>query len=348
MANRPQISFGIIALNAQPFLEYNLRALYPFAHQLLVVEGATHAANSLANANGHSLDGTLEMVRRFQETEDPEKKLLIITAMDEGYSTGFWPEKDQMSQAYTKRATGEWLWQVDSDEFYKQDDMRAIVSMLERDPTITAVSFPYFEFFGGFDYVITGKWHLFEHPKFHRLFKWNSKYTYKSHRPPTVLNEKRENLRTIRWIDQPKNGKSPIYLFHYSYVFPKQAQQKVGYYSHVSWTKAFQGNQKWLDDSYLGLKHPFFLGEKGSPILQWLARYKGKHPEPIQRLKADLISGKVKEPLRTTKDIEELLSSPFYWTSTKFLRFVMPIFWKGRQYLRTKLTNGKAPERNIL
>jgi hypothetical protein len=48
------ISFGIIALNAQPLLEYNLRALYPFAHQLLVVEGATEAARSLATEDGHS------------------------------------------------------------------------------------------------------------------------------------------------------------------------------------------------------------------------------------------------------------------------------------------------------
>jgi hypothetical protein len=339
MSNLPRISFGIITLNAQPFLEYNLRALYPFAYQLLVVEGATEAAKSLAAEDGHSLDGTLEMLKRFQETQDPEHKLQIIRAKQEGYVRGFWPEKDHMSQAYARRAKGDWLWQVDGDEFYKQDDMRAIVSMLERDSNITAVSFPYIEFFGGFDYVITGKWHLYEHPSFHRLFKWKSGYSYVSHRPPTVLNEKKEDLRTIKWVDHPQNGKSSVFLFHYSYVFPKQAQQKVGYYSHVSWTEAFRGNQRWLDESFLGLEDPFFLGEKGKPILQWLERYRETHPEAIQELRANIDSGIVQEKLRPTTDIEKLLNSPAYWLATSLLHMIMPSFWKIRTWLRSIFMN---------
>ena len=35
----PRISFGIIVLNGEPFTRYNLRALYPFAHQIIVAEG---------------------------------------------------------------------------------------------------------------------------------------------------------------------------------------------------------------------------------------------------------------------------------------------------------------------
>ena len=61
-----KITFGIIALNAQPFLEANLKALYPFAHQIIVVEGATKPAISLATPDGHSQDNTLNAVRAFQ------------------------------------------------------------------------------------------------------------------------------------------------------------------------------------------------------------------------------------------------------------------------------------------
>jgi hypothetical protein len=339
MTDHPRISFGIIALNAQPFLIYSLRALYPFAYQILVVEGATVAAKSLATTDGHSLDGTLEMLRRFQESEDTENKLQIISAKDEGYQTGFWPEKDQMSQAYARRATGNWLWQVDGDEFYKQEDMSAIVSMLKEDRDITSVSFPYLEFFGGFDYLITGKWHLYDHPRFHRLFKWKQQFAYTSHRPPTVVNEKKENLRSLKWINQPRNGKFPVVLYHYSYVFPKQAKQKVGYYSNVSWTSAFRENQKWYEESYLGLEHPFFLGEKGRPILQWLERFQGTHPESIQQLLTDLDAGKLHEPLRPTEDIEELLNSPGYWLTTRGLRLIMPPFWKARTWFRSTFGN---------
>jgi hypothetical protein len=329
------ISFGIIALNAQPFLEYNLRALYPFAHQLLVVEGATEAARSLATEDGHSKDGTLKMLKEFRATQDSKHKLSVITAQDEGFENGFWPEKDQMSHAYAKRATGDWLWQVDSDEFYIHEDLQAVCQLLERNPQITAVSFPYLEFFGGFDYVITGKWHLIEHPRFHRLFRWASGYSYAKHRPPTVVDENGIDLRKRNWLKNPRNGNKKISLFHYSYVFPKQALQKVGYYSNVAWTDAFRKNRMWFEESYMALEKPLFLGERGKWIFQWLERFRGKHPSIIEQLRDDIREGRVKEPLRQTEDLENLLKSPIYWLITRMLRVVMPVYWRLRRFLAT-------------
>jgi hypothetical protein len=331
-----KITFGIIALNAQPLLEYNLRAIYPFAHQIVVVEGATRAAVSLATKDGHSKDDTLQMLKEFQSSKDPEKKLVIVSAKEEGYADGFWPEKDEMSRAYAKQATGDWLWQVDSDEFYREEDMQEIIAMLGRDPSLTAVSFPYYEFFGSFFSVISGKWHLSEHPRFHRLFRWGKGYRYQSHRPPTVVNENEVDLRKINWISTPRNNKNPIFLFHYSYVFPKQAEQKVGYYSNVTWTDAFRDNQRWLSNSYYGLKHPFFLSEKGWPILQWLERFAGTHPKVINHLRSDLASGKVKEGRRITEDIEKILRSPAYVLATRILHFIMPAYWHLRKQLRPR------------
>lgn len=331
-----KITFGIIALNAQPFLEYNLSALYPFAHQIIVVEGATRAAASLATKDGHSNDDTLQMLKQFQSSKDSDKKLKIVSAKEEGYADGFWPEKDEMSRAYAKRATGAWLWQVDSDEFYREEDMQEISAMLERDPSVTAVSFPYYEFFGSFSSVITGKWHLSEHPRFHRLFRWGKGYRYQSHRPPTVVNEKGIDLRKINWISSPSNNQKPIFLFHYSYVFPKQARQKVGYYSNVSWTEAFRQNQGWLETSYYGLKRPYFLSEKGWPILQWLERFVETHPKTIYDLRSDLASGTLKEGQRNNEDIEQLLNSPGYTLATRILHFTMPAYWYLRRQLRPK------------
>lgn len=331
-----RITFGIIALNAQPLLEYNLRALYPFAHQIIVVEGATSAAASLATADGHSIDDTLRMLKEFQSFNDTENKVEVVSAKEEGYTDGFWPEKDEMSHAYARRATGDWLWQVDGDEFYREEDMQKVISLLERDSSVTAVSFPYYEFFGSFYSVITGKWHLSEHPRFHRLFRWGEGYQYRSHRPPTVLNEKGVNLRKIKWVSTPRNDQKPIFLFHYSYVFPKQARQKVGYYSNVSWTEAFRQNQSWLETSYYGLKRPFFLSEKGWPILQWLEKFSGKHPKVIEDLQLDLAKGTLKEDLRATKDIDRLLNSPVYRWATRILHFALPTYWYLRRQLRPR------------
>lgn len=332
--SQPRVTFGIIALNAQPLLAYNLRALYPFAHQIIVVEGAVQTGASLARPDGHSQDGTWEQLQRFQREEDPQDKLILVSAADEGYPHGFWPEKNEMSQAYARRATGDWLWQVDSDEFYHPDDIKGVLELLQADPQITAISFPYIEFFGGWDYLITGKWHFQGHPLFHRLFRWAPDYRYIDHRPPTVLNDQGKDLRKLKWLSAPQRDGTPILLHHYSYVFPKQALQKVGYYSQVIWTDSFKRNQQWYEQNYLGLEEPLFLGEKGRPILQWLQRFGGQHPPAIEQLRADLDSGQLAEPLRPVEDIERLLRRPWYWLATRLLRTVMPSYWRLQDALR--------------
>ena len=63
------VTFGMIVLNGEPFVRYNLRALYPFAHQIIVVEGAAPAAASIATPEGHSTDGTLDTLHDFKIKE---------------------------------------------------------------------------------------------------------------------------------------------------------------------------------------------------------------------------------------------------------------------------------------
>jgi hypothetical protein len=333
--SRPRVSFGIIALNALPFLEYNLRALYPFAHEIFVVEGATRAAASLATADGHSTDGTLEMLNEFKRRRDPDKKLQVVSALEEGYVDGVWPEKDEMSRAYAKRITGDWLWQVDSDEIYRTGDIQAVCDLLEANPSISTISFPYYEFFGGFHSVITGSWHLYEQTLCHRVFRWEPGFTYTSHRPPTVIDAEGNDLRSKGWVSSPKNGEASIFLFHYSYVFPKQAQQKVGYYSNVSWTSAFRQNERWMKESYQLLRRPMFLGEKGWPNLQWLEPFRGKHPEVVEELLSDLTKGKVKETLRGEIDIQRLLASPIYTMQKIAARILLAFYQPVRAAWKT-------------
>ena len=102
-----RIAFGMIVFNGEPFVEYNLSAVYPVAHQIIVVEGACLSSTSVAGHNGHSTDGTLESLYRFKHELDPENKVVIVTAADEGYVDGFWPEKDEMSRAYGEESDRE-------------------------------------------------------------------------------------------------------------------------------------------------------------------------------------------------------------------------------------------------
>jgi len=318
-AETPRITFGIIVLNGEPFTRYNLKSLYPFAHEIIVVEGACSAAAGIAGTDGHSTDGTLETLKKFKAHEDPEDKLIIVTAEDEGYSDGFWPgEKDEQSQAYAKRATGNYLWQVDIDEFYKPDDMATVCEILRDCPDITAVSFKMVTFWGGLDYIVDG-WYLRRGAEiYHRLFKWGKDYRYTTHRPPTITDAEGQNLRSLKWLTGQNLAKQGIFLYHYSLLFPKCTMEKCDYYGHADWVQANKA-KLWADQNYMQLKKPFRV-HNVYQYPSWLERFYGEHPPQVYQLWQDIKQGKIYIKLRKTRDIERLLSSLLYRFSRTIVR----------------------------
>lgn len=236
-----------------------------------------------------------------------------------------------MSAAYAKRVTGDWLWQVDSDEFYKSEDLKRIAAILDARPDLPGLSFAFEEFWGGFDYVASGSWYLHEFSEVPRVFRWRSGYSYISHRPPTVADEHGRPLERKRFLGGQELKKQGIVMYHYSYVLPKQARQKVGYYSNVEWTDVFRANNKWLQESYFGLSQPMFLSERGWPTLQWLERFAGTHSEAILALIDDITAGRIQVELRSKDDIEDLLNSRLYSFQKIIARVFLAIFWPIRK-----------------
>lgn len=328
MTHLPKITFGMIVLNGLPYLQYNLRALYPFAHQIIIVEGASPAAINIASPTGHSSDGTLDVLRDFQKNEDPEKKLIVVTAEDEGLPNGFWPgEKDQQSQAYAKRASGDYLWQVDVDEFYHPEDMQRVVEILNEKPEITAVSFNMLTFWGGFEYIVDG-WYLRRGAnQYHRLFKWGDGYQYTSHRPPTVVNAEGEDLRDLAWLTGTKMSNMGIHLYHYSLVFPSQVKEKSEYYTQAQWAKRDRSN-KWYLETYLNLGRPFRVHNVYQQP-SWLERYNQTHPYQIEELKKAISSGREKIIMRSSEDIDSMIKSPKYKLVRILLKVVSPFYIIG-------------------
>ena len=317
-----KISFGIIVLNGEPFTRYCINALYPHAHEILISEGACEGARGVAKPDGHSQDGTLEILREIKRHEDPENKITIVTAEDEGHPNGFWPgEKHEQSRAYAKRATGNYLWQVDIDEFYKDEDISKIKIILERDPEISAVSFKQLQFWGGFDHMVDS-WYLRRGmQEFHRLFKWGKGYKYVSHRPPTVYDNLGRDTRKIKWIDRKATSKLNIFLYHYSFVFPKQVFEKADYYSNSDWL-SIEAND-WASSNYMKISKPyrvFIITDYPS----WLEKFKGKHPKEIERLINDLQLHILKVEMRDTSDIKKIVMNPFYRFSIFFLKVYEP------------------------
>ena len=317
----PRITFGMIVLNGEPFVRYNLRALYPFAHQIIIVEGAAPAAVNIATPDGHSTDTTLETIRRFQAEQDPEDKIILVTAEDDGYSNGFWPgEKNEQSRAYASRATGDYLWQVDVDEFYLQENMEAILRTLLDDPSIATVSFNQITFWGDFNFTTNG-WYLHRGwcaQGIHRIFRWAPGYRYVAHRPPTVHDAQARDLRTLHWIDGPAMARKGIVMYHYSLLFPRQVAEKSSYYGSAAWAER-SGAQQWFEDNFLQLKNPYRVHNVYS-FPSWLERFRGKHPPQIEAMRQDIAAGRLVVDMRKNADIEKLLKSPAYVLGRYFLK----------------------------
>ena len=328
----PRISFGVIVLNGEPFTRYALRSLYPFAHQIIVVEGANRGSAALATPDGHSKDGTLESIQRFIAEEDPEKKVILVTR------DGFWSEKDEQSRAYAERATGEYLWQVDIDEFYQPEDMRRVGEILQSGTPISAASFKQIQFWGGFDYYVDG-WYLRHGAEnFHRLFRWGPGYAYQSHRPPTVLDAQGQDTRSPeagRWLTGAEMAAQNVRLYHYSLVFPKQVREKCAYYAAAEWSQRTEAN-RWAEEDFMGLKHPFRL-HNVYDFPGWLERFSGTHPPQIEQMRADLKSGTLKLDLRPTQDIEALLSRSSYRMKRGFLKVLSPFSQNQKGRLRSNV-----------
>ncbi len=323
--NTPRITFGMIVLNGEPFIRYNLQALYPFAHQIIVVEGACPAARNVASPDGHSCDTTLETLKRFKDKDDPQGKLTIVTAEDEGYPDGFWIEKDEMSQSYAKRASGNYLWQVDCDEFYLPEDMPAVINMLKADPKIKAISFRVLTFWSDINTKTDGFLLQSGAHNFHRLFAWGEGYRYATHRPPTVMDENGNNLREIKAVTAEELAKKGIFMYHYELLFPKQVREKCSYYTNVSWSNEFHVLDRWMADSYFSLNNPFKV-HMVYQHLSWLERFNGNHPPQVVSMIEDVRRGKFHGiELRENRDVELLLRKPGYIIKRQFLKMLVPL-----------------------
>ena len=323
-SNFPKITFGIIVLNGEPFTSYCLRSIYPFAHEIIVVEGGHENTRLVCTPTGHSIDGTLETLNKFKEEEDPDNKLTIVTR------DSFWPKKDEFgrdrtpqSRAYAERATGDYLWQIDIDEFYKPDDMLKIFELLNETPQITAITFPTYTFWGGINYI-ADSWALRRGAKYyHRLFSWTKNNRYLTHQPPTVINESGTDLRNIHWITGEMMEKKNIFMYHYSLLFPRQVEYKAKVYS-IEKPQSCAKIVDWAENNYYKLGNPFRV-HNIYWLPSWLERFKGEHPEQIIKMMNDIKEGKIEAKLRGINDIETLLKSKRYRIKSNLLKISEPL-----------------------
>jgi len=342
----PRITFGIIVLNGEPFTRYCLRALYPFAHEIIVVEGGHENALDISTPDGHSSDRTLETLYSFKAEEDVEDKVHIVVR------DGPWPQKDEFgnsktpqSRAYAERTTGDYLWQVDIDEFYRPEEMRVVLDMLARDPQISGASFNLLPFWGGYDYLSDGWYWRRAAGTVHRLFRWGPGYRYVTHQPPTVADDRGRDLRSLHWVSGDEMARRGVRLYHYDHVFPQQVRNKALFYRRQA-PRECANIIEWSRTGYFELTRPYHV-ERHYWLPAWIERYDGPHPPEALRMMEDIRAGKLDVELRRTDDVERLLRSRRYRAGRTFLKILDP-FDRARRWARLQAIRGSHVPRKTM
>jgi hypothetical protein len=246
--------------------EYCVRHIYNYAHEIIIVEGATKAlthrwdgdTTSFTNT-GRSTDGTIEYLYELQK-KYPKIKIII--------GDGFWNGKTEMCNAYASIATGDYIWQLDSDEFYKDEDINKILDILDSEEPY-GVHFYANHFCGGWDYCIDEKQKTWGNDiPWKRIFKNVPKNSFfVSHEPPKyICNGKLcDNEKTLD-RDYMLNNYN-IKMYHYSYV----------HYPQINFKSKFFRNNKYVEfwNNFIENKNTLIFGS--SP-----KKFEGLHPQIIQ------------------------------------------------------------------
>ncbi len=224
-----KIAFGMIVFEGDYVLKECLESIYPYATQILIAEGPVTFWQEQGRTT--SLDKTNEILDTFP---DPEGKIRIVH--------GQYSEKDEQCNAYMDglRDDIDYVWQVDSDEVYKKENIEKIIKLLH-DEKPTSIGVKSCSFYGGFDNHIGG----FEEAtdNFLRIFKVYPGTKWLTHRPPTVVNDPNIETLPARHINSDELFElTGVLMYHYSYVFPSQVSKKIFYYkSKVSMFKCIDG-----------------------------------------------------------------------------------------------------------
>jgi hypothetical protein len=289
-----KIAFGMIVFEGDYVLKQCLEQVYPFASQILIAEGPVSYWQRQGRTT--SLDETNKILSEFP---DPENKIKIVH--------GQYGEKDDQCRAYMQHINDDidYLWNLDSDEVYKTEDLEKIIKFLEEEKP-TSVGLRSCSFYGGFDNYLTG----FElrQDNFLRIFRYVSGSTWLTHRPPTMQYPIEANIRHKHVNSEIMYDLLGVQMYHYSYVFPVQVHTKVNYYKdsvsrdncidnyfntiYLPWVKGTENDREVLESKYLGV-HEFKPHVRGECFTN---KFTLTHPESITK-DLDVLKDKFKGQL---------------------------------------------------
>lgn len=278
-----KIAFGIIVCNGDDFLEQCIRQVYDFADQIVIAEGATESWRKAMGwgDNPKSQDKTIPIIEKLMN-EDHEKKISLINGIP-------WTNKIHQSNGYMQLVNPDtdYVWQLDSDEFYMKSDLYVVRKFLESNPGYTYLTVRQHHFWKNFKTVAVGQeagWG-WETPQ-PRIQKFYKGCKYVEHRPPIIIDpltgESNDKIRPTNLTDQ-----TGVWCYHYNYVTDKQVHEKMAYYAAEFPQASRLGT--WIKDVWEQWDHDRLFVESrfGTHPSSWKGSYtqpfNGRHPEEIEK-----------------------------------------------------------------
>jgi hypothetical protein len=246
--------------------------IYPFVDELFISEGATAEFTSRQDPGnpqwaipprGDSVDGTAKYV--LHDLIDPESKIHFVRRKETP-----WEDKVQMFNAVMSEMEGDFMWLVDSDEFYHPQDMRTIRAEIDaRYPNMG--TFQVHHFYGDFNSVVSSDTgHLWPNANpWHRIFKISKDYTWTSHHPPTLVDKGGRDIATYPNSVVDFTAEHKIKIYHYSQVVKSQVDFKGAFFNRGDYAS------HWADWQKRKHEAPLFGGCHTEP-------FTGEHPNIIK------------------------------------------------------------------
>lgn len=283
-----KIAFGMIVFEGDYVLKQCLEQVYPFASQILIAEGPVKYWQDLGRTT--STDRTNDILHSFP---DPENKIKIVH--------GQFSEKDEQCRAYMQHLSSDtdYLWNLDSDEVFKTEDLVKISNMLKA-MRPSSVGIRSCSFYGGFDRYLTG--FELKRDNFLRIFRVEEGCTWATHRPPTIQYPEGSNVQRKHVNSDWLWEQLGVQMYHYSYVFPRQVYNKVSYY------KSEVSRQNCIDNYYNNIYRPWVNGNEDNRVAIENF-YAGVH-EFKPHIRGDCRTTKFfgTHPFTITRDMPELLA----------------------------------------
>lgn len=252
------ISACYITKNAGDFLEFSMKSVAPYVDEIIVVDD-------------NSTDRTLKIARKYGAK--------IINGTFNG-------DKKKQRQKYLDVAKGEWIFVIDDDEVYKQEELEWLVNWMrsKESDKYLVVRQPFLHFWKTPEKIIKGHmWNM----RLERIFRNIDGLKYDIHHQ--VSDKDGKFLSTDESYVDANLTTNEIHTYHYSYLKPAEyIRAKIRYYMLRDNPNCDESNvEEWVD------KHPYFSNDFGQDRygnnglyvagsygteIEFLTDFNGRHP----------------------------------------------------------------------